>query len=192
VSTTPSNAIWTIPNALTFLRLGLLPFFLIFALASPPLLGWTVVIGAIGLITDLADGAIARRTGTITKLGMRLDPLADRLSLAAGIIVILVHSLAWPWLVWIVAARDAALVIVGVVALKITGREIPPVSNLGKRASFMVSIGLGLTIIAGAVGSASAPNEAIRIVAYCVLIPGVALYLVAGAGYVRAALKPQG
>jgi cardiolipin synthase len=188
-TTVPSDAIWTIPNALTFLRLALLPPYLWLGLQTPPLLGWAVVVGIVIFVTDLADGAIARRTGTITKLGTRLDPLADRLAVASAIIVILVHELAWPWLVWTVAIRDALLVLVGVVALKMTGREIPPVSWLGKRASFFVSMGLGTAVVAGAVGSATDPNEVVLIVAYAFLIPGVVGYLIAGAGYARTALK---
>lgn len=185
----PSDAIWTIPNALTFLRLGLLPLYLWLGLSTPPQLGWAVIVGTVLFVTDLADGAIARRTGTITKLGTRLDPLADRLSFAAGITLILVHELAWPWLVWTVAIRDALLVVVGVIALKVTRREIPPVSWLGKRASFAVSVGLGLVLIAGAVGTPTEPNEPLRTVAHAVLVPAVGLYLVAAAGYVRAALR---
>ena len=186
---TPSDAIWTIPNVLTFFRLAMLPVYLWFGLDTPPRLGWAVVLGMLMLISDLADGAIARRTGAITKLGVRLDPLADRLSFAAAIIVILVHELAWPWLVWTVLARDALLVIVGVIVLKLTHREIPPVSRIGKLASFAVTVGLGSMIIAGAVGTPQDPNEPIQIAAYAILIPAVVAYLISAAGYVRVAVK---
>jgi len=184
----PSDAIWTIPNLLTFLRLAMLPVYLWVGLDTPPRLGWAVVIGTLMLVTDLADGAIARKTGAITKLGIRLDPLADRLSFVVAIIVILVHELAWPWLVWVILIRDALLVVVGVIALKITHREIPPVSWLGKRASFFVTVGLGSMIIAGAVGTPQDPNEPIQIAAYVVLLPAVVAYLFSAAGYVRAAV----
>lgn len=183
----PSNAIWTIPNALTFVRLGLLPLFLWLALERDEL-AWAYLVGFVGFATDIADGKIARASGTITKLGILLDPLADRLSLAAGVLVILFHSLAWAPLVWIVIARDVLLVVFGVTILKATGREIPPVTWLGKRSSFLVTLGLGTFILAGAVGGADNPNEIIRAMGYVVTVVGVVGYLAAAVGYVKAGL----
>lgn len=188
MTTVPSDAIWTVPNALSFLRLALLPLFLWLALGVEEL-GWAYAVGFLGFITDVIDGPIARRSGTVTKLGTLLDPLADRLSLAAGVVVIIVHDLAWAPLVWIVVVRDATLVVFGAVFIKATHREIPPVTWLGKRASFLVSLGLGTFILAGAVGHIDAPNELLQRIAYGISWVGVATYLVTFAGYVSAGLR---
>lgn len=187
-SQTPSNAVWTVPNVLTFLRLALLPVFLWVSLDLKQL-WWAVALGVFGTVTDLADGAIARRSGTITKLGILLDPLSDRLSLAAGVLVILVHDLAWPPLVWAVVTRDALLVIAGSIMLKVLHRSVPPVTWLGKRASFTVSVGLGSFILAGAVGSIAEPNEPIRIAATVITTIGFVGYVASAIGYVRTALR---
>lgn len=185
---TPSNEIWTVPNALTFLRLAILPLFLWLGLAQDEL-GWTFLVGGVGFVTDLADGRIARATGKITKLGIILDPLADRLALASGVAVILVHDLAWGPLVWFVVIRDVSLVVAGAIFVKVTGRQVPPVSWIGKRASFAVSAGLGAFILAGALGTPTEPEPIIQTVAYVVASVGAIGYLISTIGYVRAAFE---
>ena len=82
-SAPPSDAILTVPNLLTFFRLGLIPVFLYAAIGAGNM-GWAVVIAALGFVTDLVDGKIARRYGQVSKLGIALDPLSDRLGLASG------------------------------------------------------------------------------------------------------------
>ncbi len=77
-SAPPSDAILTVPNLLTFFRLGLIPVFLYAALGLDNM-GFAVVIAVLGFITDLVDGKIARRFGQVSKLGIALDPLSDRL-----------------------------------------------------------------------------------------------------------------
>lgn len=183
----PSDAIWTIPNALTFLRLGLIPVFCwaSFGLENAPL---AFACGFVGFATDLADGKIARATGQITKLGIRLDPLADRLSLAAGGAVVIVYDLVPLWVVLIILARDALLVLVGVPVVRARGGKIPEVSRLGKQASFLISLGMGLVIASAAVGSFETPSAPWRMVALATLLVAIPLYLASAVGYVRTAL----
>lgn len=94
-----------LPNALTTLRILLAPLFLLVYLREAqnrPLLPMLVFLAA-GL-TDCLDGYIARRFDLITKLGMVLDPIADKL-LTAVVVFSLVYSgvIAWPVLAVIVA-----------------------------------------------------------------------------------------
>lgn len=81
----PSDAIWTIPNVVSFVRLLAIPVFLWLLLAEsrPAAAGWLLL--AIGA-TDWVDGTLARRLGQVSVLGQRLDPIADRLAIVAAII----------------------------------------------------------------------------------------------------------
>lgn len=182
----PSDAILTIPNLLTFFRLGLTPLFLWAALGLDNM-GLAVGIAFLGVATDLVDGKIARRFGQVSKLGIALDPLSDRLGIAAAAIVLLVQDLAPWWAVVAVLGRDALLVLIGVPLLKARGIPIPAVSRVGKWGSFATSLSFALFLASG-VTDVRDPNDAIRIAAFVLFFIGVPLYWAAGAGYIKAGL----
>jgi cardiolipin synthase (CMP-forming) len=182
----PSDAIITIPNLLTFFRLGLTPLFLWAALGLDNM-GLAVGITFLGVATDLIDGRIARRFGLVSKLGIALDPLADRLGIAAAALVLLVQDLAPWWAVVAVIGRDAALVLIGVPILKARGIPIPAVSRVGKWGSFLTSMAFAAFLSSG-ITSITDPNDLLRGAAFVLFIVGIPLYWMAGAGYIRAGL----
>jgi cardiolipin synthase (CMP-forming) len=182
----PSDAIWTIPNVLTFIRLGLTPLFLWFALAERNI-GAAFATAFIGFVTDLADGKIARHFGSISRLGILLDPLADRLALAAGAAVLIVHDLAPLAIVLAILVRDLALVLIGVPILRARGIPIPPVTRLGKRASFAVTVLVGL-YTAAAIPGIETPWATVRSIGDVFAFIAIPLYYASAAGYVRAGL----
>lgn len=98
-----------IPNKLTILRIVLVPLFVIF-LSLPkewiwPL--WTgLVIYVIASITDCIDGIIARKTNSITKFGKIMDPLADKLLVSSGFIILTGLSVIPAWITAIIVFRD--------------------------------------------------------------------------------------
>jgi CDP-diacylglycerol--glycerol-3-phosphate 3-phosphatidyltransferase len=79
---------WTVPNAIGFVRLSLIPVFLVLALTSEdgtdPL---PAVLFAVIAWSDYADGIAARLTGQYSRLGALLDPVVDRLLVIAGGVV---------------------------------------------------------------------------------------------------------
>jgi cardiolipin synthase len=182
----PSDAILTVPNLLTFFRLALIPVFLYAAIGASNM-GLAVVIAALGFATDLVDGKIARRFGQVSKLGIALDPLSDRLGLASGAAVLIVKHLSPLWVVIVVVARDAALVLFGAPVLKARGLPIPPVTRVGKYGSFAVSVMFGLFLASG-IHDIARPTHAIRTAAFVFVVISLPLYYASGAGYVRAAL----
>jgi CDP-diacylglycerol--glycerol-3-phosphate 3-phosphatidyltransferase len=108
---------WTIPNAIGYVRLALIPVFLVLALGSE---GGTdalpVVIFAVIGWSDYLDGIAARVTGQYSRLGALLDPLVDRLLVLAGVIVCWHFELLPRWGLALLAARELfvmALVRVG-------------------------------------------------------------------------------
>ena len=182
----PSDAVLTIPNLLTFFRIALTPLFLWLAL-GPDRIGAASIVMVVALATDLLDGKIARAYGQVTKLGILLDPLSDRLGLAAGAWVLINHHLAPVWAIALVAARDAFLVLVGAPLLKARGIPIPPVSRLGKNASFAISMCFGLFLLSG-IHDVAHPTVWIHNAAWVFFALGVPAYYLTAVGYGRAAM----
>jgi cardiolipin synthase (CMP-forming) len=182
----PSTAIVTAPNAVTLVRLLLMPACaLLLARGSyGPGLLLTAVVGS----TDWVDGWLARRTGTVSRLGQLLDPLADRLLIASVAIALLVRGvLPWPAALLLVA-RDVVL-LAGWPLLKRWGVEPPEVVWVGKAATFVLLFALPVLTL-GATGLAVAPLA--RVLGLALLWFGVALYYLAGAVYVRMAVERLG
>jgi cardiolipin synthase len=73
----------------------------------------------LGLVvsTDWVDGWIARRTGQVSDLGKLLDPVADRLALAAALITLVVRHAFPLWAALLVIARDGLILIAGAALL---------------------------------------------------------------------------
>jgi len=185
-TTPPSDAILTVPNLLTFFRLALIPLFLYVTLALDNI-GMGVIFAVVGFVTDLVDGKIARRFGQISKLGIALDPLSDRLALASGALVLIVKDLAPLWVVLVIVARDALLVLIGAPVLKARGLPIPPVTKVGKYGSFSVSMTFALFLASG-ISSSAHPSQALKAAAWVFVAIAIPLYYASGLGYVRAAL----
>ena len=89
--TEPSERVITLPNALSFARILGVPVFLWLILVPQADL-WALALLVLAGITDWLDGAIARATGQTSKLGAMLDPLADRLYIAATLFNVLFHK----------------------------------------------------------------------------------------------------
>jgi cardiolipin synthase len=141
----------TAANQLTFLRLILVPVFVLCMLYSRP--GWALTAFAIAGLTDALDGLIARRTGQLTTLGAWLDPMADKLLLVTTFVMLTVPGLnlvnRFPmWLTVLVISRDVAIVLtVAVVNLAVARRTFRP-SLLGKAATVTYVLTCGITLIA--------------------------------------------
>jgi Phosphatidylglycerophosphate synthase len=97
----------TIPNALSIMRLLLVPVFLVLLLQEQNLLALLVLI--VASASDWFDGFLARKLNQVTKLGARLDPAADRLYIFATLIGLAVNDNIPIWLAIVVIARDVML-----------------------------------------------------------------------------------
>ncbi len=98
---------WTIPNAIGYVRLALIPVFLVLALGSDAGTdALPVVIFAVIGWTDYLDGIAARVTGQYSRLGALLDPLVDRLLVLSGVIVCWHFELLPRWGLALLAARE--------------------------------------------------------------------------------------
>jgi cardiolipin synthase (CMP-forming) len=136
-----SRRLLTVPNLLSGARIALIPVFVVLLLdPDTRALGYALL--AVVFSTDWVDGYIARRTGQVTELGKLLDPLADRLALAAALITFVVVDALPLWAALVVLVRDAVVLIVGTV-LGARGIRIA-VRPIGKYATFTLWWGVGL------------------------------------------------
>jgi CDP-diacylglycerol--glycerol-3-phosphate 3-phosphatidyltransferase len=111
--------VWTIPNAIGFVRLALIPVFLVLAFGSDDGTdGTAALVFAIIAWSDYADGIAARVTGQYSRFGALLDPVVDRLLVASGLVVIWHFELLPRWALAILIARELFLLGAGQVALR--------------------------------------------------------------------------
>jgi len=112
--------IWTVPNQITFLRLGFLPVFLM--LIAYDRYRWALLVLVVSGLSDGIDGL----------LGAYLDPIADKLLLSSSFVLLAFkRQLAW-WLTILVLSRDVLILIVAVVILLVSGYRPFPPSIYGK------------------------------------------------------------
>jgi len=178
-----STAIRTVPNAVTLVRLLLMP--VCAYLLATGRFGWGLVLTALVGSTDWVDGWLARRYGQVSRLGQLLDPLADRLLIASVAIALLIQGvLPWPAAA-LLLARDLIL-LAGWPLLKRRGIEPPEVIFLGKAATLVLLLALPILTL-GATGLAVA--DIARLLGLALLWAGVVMYYLAGAVYVRMVLE---
>ena len=105
---------WTIPNAIGFTRLALIPVFLAVELSSA---GGNGALGATLFAVigwgDYADGIAARVTRQYSRLGALMDPVTDRLLVVSGVIVTWNFDLLPRWALAVLAARELAMLVLG-------------------------------------------------------------------------------
>jgi CDP-diacylglycerol--glycerol-3-phosphate 3-phosphatidyltransferase len=126
-----------LPNALTLLRLGLIPIFVVLVLAADGRrsIAAALVFGLAG-ITDQVDGWLARRWRVESEFGKLVDPLADRLMIDAAVVLLWIEGrLPWPALA-VILARDGLLLAGAPAAIRL-GYEFS-VNFLGKLATWVL------------------------------------------------------
>ena len=137
-----------IANALTALRLVLVPVFLLFLFAGDghQTAGriTAFVVFAVAVITDRLDGSLARSYGMITEFGKLADPIADKMLIGAALIGLsMLGDLPW-WVTVVILARE-----IGVTVLRfaVLSRGVIPASHGGKLKTLVQAVGIGLFIL---------------------------------------------
>lgn len=146
----------TLPNKITLIRIIIVPIFMFFAM---PAAGWyseglthflnntgpfiAVILFILAALTDILDGSLARSRNEVTNLGKFLDPIADKLLVLAGLLVLMVKFDLNAWFILIVFARE--LMVMGI---------------------RMIAAGEGIVIAASIWGKIKTTMQIIAIVAY--------------------------
>jgi cardiolipin synthase len=160
------DRVFTLPNALSLLRLFMVPLVVALLLARSD--GLAAAFFVLAAATDFLDGRIARRAGP-TRLGRILDPVADRLMLSSVAVVLAVRGLLPAWAVAILVGRD----LLALAGSLVVGSKIR-VNRVGKAATAVLMGAVALVvIIPGAV------------VGEIMFYAGFGLSIVAGLMYLR-------
>lgn len=169
---------WTIPNAIGFARIALIPVFLGLALSSGDgrVASASIIYAVIGG-TDYLDGIAARVTGQYSRLGKLLDPLTDRLLVVAGVIVTWKFELLPRWALAVLAARE--LFMLGATRLAMRRGLDFEVNMLGRWAVWPTMFSLFLAMVS------------VTWVADALLYLGLAMSIGASALYARELRRPD-
>jgi len=139
----------TIPNLVGYARLAGIPVFLYLALSSDDgrTAGAAIVYLAIAA-SDYLDGFLARATGQYSRLGALLDPLVDRLTVLAGVVVCWKFELLPRWALAILAAREIATLIVAQLGLR-RGLDLE-INWVGRWSVWLTMGGIFLALVTSA------------------------------------------
>ena len=137
---------WTIPNAIGYVRIALVPVFLVLALSSGDGrdAAATTIYAVIGG-TDYLDGITARVTGQYSRLGTLLDPLVDRLLVISGVIVCYRFDLLPRWALIVLAARELVMLVLTRIGMR-RGMELK-VNMVGRWAVWPTMFSLFLAMV---------------------------------------------
>lgn len=173
-----------LPNAITAGRIVLLPVFA--ALVITGAYWAALVVGAVVFLSDVADGQIARRMGTVSALGTWLDGVADRLT-----VVVVAASFAIaqiiPWQVFVVMiVPDLLLAFIAVVAFR--GTPEVPVSIAGKIRTVFLFVGFFTLLTGLALGGGDAASVLLHVfggIGFVAILLGLLGHFVAATQYAR-------
>lgn len=178
-----SDRFWTLPNAISLGRIAMIPVLIVSILRweDPTVALW--ILGAL-VVSDWLDGKIARLWNMRSTWGERLDPIADRILVAAVPVAFAVAGYIPVWVVVVLLTRDALLT----VTLPVYRRRglDPEVTYLGKAATFALFWSLPL-LLAGQAGLFG--GQALQIIGEACLYWGVGLYVWSGGIYLWQAWK---
>ncbi|WP_140556870.1 CDP-alcohol phosphatidyltransferase family protein [Bifidobacterium sp. UTCIF-39] len=175
----PQNIIWTVPNAISFLRILSIP--VIAVLISKRYLVWSLIILAISSASDGIDGYIARRFNQVSRIGQILDPIADRLLIICSMLALgWANILPW-WLLIAVGSRDL-IMLIEVLILSNNDYGPLPVHFVGKAGTALLLMSVPVLIVADL---ATTPFfMVLHFIGVAGAIWGAALYWTAGVIYI--------
>lgn len=166
---------WTIPNAIGYVRLALIPVFLWLAWDTDGVGAGPAIVFAVIAWGDYADGIAARVTGQYSRLGAMLDPVVDRLLVISGVVVCWEFDLVPRWLLAVLIAREALMLVFAPLALR---RGVALQINWWGRWGVWPAMGALFLALCG-----------LRELATAFLAVGVVLLLVATVEYGRSARR---
>ena len=167
----PGPGLVNVANALTVLRLVLVPVFVACLLAGGT--GWRVaafVVFGVASVTDLLDGRLARSRGLITDFGKIADPIADKALTGAALVTLsALGELAW-WVTVVILAREISVTLLRFWVIR---RGVIAASRGGKLKTLLQVVAIALYVLPG-------PPAVVREV---VMAAAVAVTVVTGIDY---------
>ena len=168
---------WTVPNALSLLRIAMVPLFVWCFFASiTHNRSWAMVIFLAAGGTDVIDGYIARHFNQISVWGRILDPMADKLMVFSALICLTVVDTIPLWLVLLYFCKELAQAICGFALMRRT-KDMPASNLLGKAGTclfYLTIVVLTLTTPTAAV------KHTLLALSYVTIVAAFVSYLLQG------------
>ncbi|TDC74734.1 CDP-diacylglycerol--glycerol-3-phosphate 3-phosphatidyltransferase [Actinomadura sp. 7K507] len=175
----PPAGVWNIANALTLVRIALVPVFVWLLFLDGT--GWRLAafaVFAVASITDKIDGDIARARGLVTDFGKIADPIADKALIGAALVSLSLMGELWWWVTGAIMAREIGITVMRFVLIR---RSVIPASKGGKLKTMLQVIAIGLYILPG-------PLDYLR---WAAMGAALIVTVVTGADYVVQAWKAR-
>ncbi len=139
---------WNVPNALTVLRILMVPVFLWLLLTAggqdPIMRLWAFAVFALAMITDKIDGDLARKHNLITDFGKIADPIADKALMAAAFIgLAIIGALPW-WIPVLILVREFSITLLRFVIIRYV---VLPASKGGKLKTVLQTVAVAAFIL---------------------------------------------
>ena len=152
-----------LPNYLSLARIFLVPL-LVVILLTPVSEDWlgierhslAIAIFLAASLTDILDGHLARRRNQVSKLGMLLDPIADKLLVSAALISLVENHLAPAWAVVVILGRE--FVVTGLRSVAATEGLVISAQKMGKLKMWAQCVAIVALLVAGANGNPPVSN----------------------------------
>lgn len=143
----PQTSSWNVPNALTVLRILMVPLFGWLLLAQggqdERLRWWALAVFLVAITTDWVDGFLARRQGLITAFGKLMDPIADKALVGTALVGLSVIGLLPWWVTVVILVREIGITLMRFVVIK---RGVIPASRGGKLKTVLQAVGISLVM----------------------------------------------
>ncbi|MGC5584181.1 CDP-diacylglycerol--glycerol-3-phosphate 3-phosphatidyltransferase [Ornithinimicrobium sp. W1665] len=180
----PQASPWNVPNALTVLRILMVPLFGWLLLAhggeETAWRWWATVVFVVAIATDWVDGFLARRDGLITDFGKLMDPIADKALTGTALVGLsLVDVLPW-WITVVVLVREIGITLLRFVVIR---RGVIPASKGGKLKTVLQA--LAITLLLAPVGGL------LGALGLWVMYAAVVVTVVTGVDYAWQAFRPR-
>lgn len=135
-----------LPIALTLFRIVLVPLIIVFVISSERL--WVLIAAVIFVtasLTDWLDGRMARRRNQVTRFGTLLDPVADKLLVAAALVALVQVEMIDAWVAMVIIGRELA--VTGLRGVALSMGVMVPASNFGKLKTVSQYIAITILIL---------------------------------------------
>lgn len=136
-------------NKLTMFRVIIVPFFVVcMSVEAIPLrFLWALILFALASITDLLDGKIARKYNMVTDFGKFLDPLADKILVAAALICFVELGWTYAWVAFVILAREFIVSGIRLVAATSEEKKVIPANIWGKLKTAATMVAMAVMLI---------------------------------------------
>ena len=136
----------SLPNSLTLLRIFFVPLLVVLLLTKEPNMDlWAVGVFLLAATTDLLDGYLARRRAQISRVGILLDPIADKLLTSAAFISLVELQQIPAWIVVIIIGREFA--VSGLRSIASAEGFTMPASDLGKTKMVLQVVAITVIVL---------------------------------------------